>query len=111
MFFTDTDKEIISGLIKSCLTIDPSIFFPYLKHKNLVTNMPNKMRFYRFYVHMINCLNCNSNKKLHYEWKRTYWMKEKKISLQIFDDIHKFERLTFILEKKKGKLYIQTLPF
>ena len=60
---------------------------------------------------MVECLNCNSNKQLHYKWKKIQWGKEYKIGLQIFDTIHKYPRLTFIIGKQKEKLYIQTLPF
>lgn len=108
---TISEKKIIRGLIKSCLTIDPKYFLPYLKDKNFATTMPNKLRFYSFYSHMINCLKCNSNKQLHYKWKRITWRKENQISLQIFDNIHKFPRLTFVIEKCNGKLCIETLPF
>ena len=31
---TNSDKKIIGGLIKSCLTINPTYFLPYLKDKN-----------------------------------------------------------------------------
>lgn len=109
--FLKSEKEIIRGLINSCLTINPKYFLPYLKDKNLATTMPNKLRFYNFYSHMINCLNCNSNKQLHYKWKRIVWMKENKISLQIFDSIHKYPRLTIVIEKRNEKLYLETLPF
>lgn len=108
---TKLDKEIINGLIKSCLTIEPHSFLHHLKNKNVVTNMPNKLRFYSFFKHMVECLNCNSNKQLHYKWKKIQWGKEYKIGLQIFDTIHKYPRLTFIIGKQKAKLYIQTLPF
>lgn len=108
---TNLDKEIINGLIKSCLTINPHSFLQFLKYKNLKTNMPNKLRFYNFYSHMVECLNCNSNKELYYKWTKTQWMKGKRLSLQIFDTIHKYPRLTFIIEKHKDNLYIETLPF
>ena len=98
---TELDKKIINGLIKSCLTIEPHSFLHYLKNKNLVTNMPNKLRFYSFFKHMVECLNCNSNKQLHYKWKKIQWGKEDKIGLQIFDTIHKVmqEKANFSREK------------
>ena len=104
------DKRILTGIIESCLTINPSIFIPYLMDKMVLTNMPNKTRFYSFYKHMINCLNCNSNKILHYKWERINWGGNK-LSLVIYDSIHKYPRLTFVIEKINGKLYIETLPF
>ena len=104
------DKRILTGIIESCLTINPSIFIPYLMDKMVLTNMPNKTRFYSFYKYMLNCLNCNSNKILHYKWERINWG-GKKLSLVIYDSIHKYPRLTFVIEKINGKLYIETLPF
>lgn len=104
-------KNIIQKLIKSCLEINPKIFFFELIKNEVITNMPNKARFYMFFKYMIECLDYNSNKNLHYKWKRVKWMKEDKISLQIFDNYHKFPRLTFIIERRENKLYIETLPF
>lgn len=104
------DKKILSGLIESCLTIKASVFYPFLKEKVLLTRMPNKMKFYSHYKYMLNCLNCNSNKILHYKWERIDWFGNK-LSLVIYDSIHKYPRLTFIIEKKNEKLYIETLPF
>lgn len=104
-------KHIIQKLITSCLEINPKIFFSELIKSDVITNMPNKMRFYIFFKYMIECLDCNSNKKMHYKWKRIKWMKKDKISLQIFDDYHKFPRLTFIIERSKTNLYIETSPF
>lgn len=108
---SNSDKEIISGLIISCLKINPSLFLQFLKNKNLKTDMPNKLRFYSFFKHMVDCLNCNSNKKLYHKWTKIRWMKENKLALQIFDTVHKYPRLTFIIEKQNDKLYIETLPF
>ena len=104
------DKEILVGLIESCLTINSNYFFPLIKRKNFNTSMPNKMRFYSHYKYMLNCLNCNSNKILHYKWERINWGGNK-LSLVIYDSIHKYPRLTFVIEKINGKLYIETLPF
>lgn len=107
---TVQDKKILRGLIESCLLINSTIFFPFVKEKELYTRMPNKMKFYSHFKYMLNCLNCNSNKILHYKWERINWFGNK-ISLVIYDSIHKYPRLTFIIEKKNGKLYIETLPF
>ena len=104
------DKRILRGLIESCLTISASAFYPFVKKKIIYTRMPNKMRFYSHYKYMLNCLNCNSNKILHYKWERINWG-GKKLSLVIYDSIHKYPRLTFVIEKINGKLYIETLPF
>ena len=108
---TSEDKFIIGGLIKSCLTIDPYYFLPFLKNKNMITNMPNKVQFFNYYKFMIECLNCNSDKILHYKWKKIIWMHKSTLSLQIYDSTHKYPRLTFIVEKNKNKLHIRTLPF
>ena len=104
------DKRILKGLIDSCLFINPSVFIPYLMEKSVSTNMPNKMRFYSFFKHTVNSLNCCSNKVLNYKWERIEWMGTK-ILLVIYDSIHKYPRLTFVIEKINGKLYIETLPF
>ena len=74
LFMNESDKEILCGLIKSCLLMDPNLFLPFLKSENIITDMPNKMIFYRNYKFMIGCLSCNSTKKLHYKWGRRDWL-------------------------------------
>ena len=112
LFMNDSDKEILCGLIESCLLMDTKIFLPFLKNKNVVTEMPNKMKFYREYKKRIECLHCNSSKKNHYKWEREEWMDDKSnLILKIYDDIHFYARLNFIIDKVEDKLYIEFLPF
>lgn len=105
------DKEILKVLIECCLTINPKKILPTLKNNMFVTNMPNKMRFYSHFKYMLNCLNCNSNKILNYKWTKIYWMGRPILSLEIYDSIHKYARLTFLIDKKNDKILIETLPF
>lgn len=112
LFMNNSDKEILKGLIKSCLLMDSKIFFPFLKSESLQTGMPNKMIFYRHYKFMIECLKCNSSKNLHYKWGRRDWLDDiSYLTLEIFDDIHLHPRLNIIIDKIEDKLYIETLPF
>lgn len=112
LFMNDLDKDILNGLIKSCLLMDSQIFLPFLKNENVVTDMTNKMRFYKNYKFMIGCLYSNSSRKLHYKWARRDWLDDiSYLTLEIFDDIHFYPRLNFIIDKIDNKLYIETLPF
>lgn len=103
-------KGTISILIESCLEIQPQLFLPELKKNSICTNMPNKLRFYKYFEYMITCLNCNSDRILSYKWKKTKWFKKSRVSLQIFDSSHKCARLTFIVETYNNKLYIEIIP-
>ena len=112
LFMNNLDKEILNGLIKSCLLMDPEIFLPFLKNKNVVTEMPDKMIFYNEFKKKIECLRCNSSEKNHYQWRREEWMDDESyLTLKIYDDIHYYARLNFIIDKKEDKLYIEILPF
>ena len=112
LFMNDSDKEILNGLIKSCLLMDPEIFLPFLKYENVVTEMPDKMIFYNEFKKKIECLRCNSSEKNHYKWRREEWMDDESyLTLKIYDDIHYYARLNFIIDKKEDKLYIEILPF
>ena len=112
LFMNNLDKEILNGLIKSCLMMDPNIFFPFLMEESVDTGVPSKMTFYRDFEKRIECLRCNSSKKNHYKWRREEWMDDKSdLTLKIYDDIHFYARLNFIIDKIDDKLYIETLPF
>ena len=60
-----TSIEIIkSELIKSCVNYDTKSFIPFLLSKNVLTGMPNKIRFYRFFKQMVNCTKISSSGQL-----------------------------------------------
>lgn len=112
LFMSKSDKEVLQGLIRSCILMDPNIFLPFLKNKNVITDMPNKMKFYRHYKNRIECLRCNTSKNYHYKWDRMEWVDDKSnLTLQIFDDVHFYARLNLIVDKIEDKLFIETMPF
>lgn len=112
LFMNNLDKQILNGLIKSCLLMDPKIFFPFLMEESVDTGIPSKMTFYRSFEKMIECLRCNFSKKNHYKWRREEWMDDKSyLTLKIYDDIHFYARLNFRIDKIDDKLYIEILPF
>ena len=76
-----------------------------------MTNMPNKLRFYNFLNHMINCMRENSIGKIKYNWEKIDWMKKQVDCINFYDEAHTFPRLTIVVEKKGNKLYFETLPF
>lgn len=46
---TSSIETIKFELIRSCINYNTKSFIPFLMSKNLKTDMPNKMRFYRFF--------------------------------------------------------------
>ena len=108
-----TSIEIIkSELIKSCVNYDTKSFIPFLLSKNVLTGMPNKIRFYSFFKQMVNCLKQSSEGKLtfkiEHEKNNT---NQRDYYLNFYDKIHKHSRLSIEIIETKESIYLDTLPF
>ena len=82
--------EIIKKeLIKSCVNFNAKSFIPFLLSKNVLTGMPNKMRFYRFFKQMVNCTKQNSKGqltfKIEHEKINNNWTCNKKLDFKLSD--------------------------
>ncbi|MFA5300577.1 MAG: hypothetical protein WC389_20510 [Lutibacter sp.] len=105
-------ENIKNELIKSCVNYDTKAFIPFLMSKNVLTGMPNKMRFYRFFKQMVNCTKQNSKGQLTFKIEheknnnnqRNYY-------LNFYDKIHKYSRLSIEIRETKENIYLNTLPF
>ena len=109
---TPSIEIIKSELIKSCINFDTKSFIPFLLSNNVVTGMPNKMRFYRFFKQMVNCTKHNSDGHLtlKIEDEKNYGNQFNYV-LNFYDQIHKYSRLSIEIKETKENIYINTLPF
>jgi len=107
------DIDIIKNqLIKSCVEYDVKTFIPFLLSKNVLTGMPNKVRFYRFLKRMLICTKENSKGQLVARIENQEQnINRKKYYLNFYDTIHKYSRLTIEIEETENSIYLDTLPF
>ncbi|WP_310993117.1 hypothetical protein [Aequorivita marina] len=107
-----TNQEILNGLIESCLNFNPSHFIPHLLSKKVITDMPNKVRFYKFYKYMLLCAKENSVGHLTFRIEKPIWEKDKSIEYyNLYDSKHKYSRLSIVVKKTDEKIFIDTMPF
>jgi hypothetical protein len=105
-------KAILDFLIFSCINYEPQSFIPYLLSDQVKTNMPNKVRFYKFFNHMLACTAKNSEGELRLRIKRVYFSKEKGTQdYSFYDTKHEHARLNMEVEERDNKMYIATLAF
>ncbi len=105
-------ENIKTEFISACLTYHPKSFIPFLLSENVLTGMPNKIRFYSFFKSMLECAKQNSHGRLthkieneqNYTNQRTYF-------LNFYDQSHKYSRLSFEVKEMNEYIYIQILPF
>ena len=105
------NNEIVEEFISCCLTYRRKKLITLLTNKSIVTNMPNKLRFYKFLTYMLGCMHSSSKGKLAPKWERIKWMKKERKSLRFYDETHIFPRLTIIVEQNNDKIYLETIPF
>lgn len=105
-------EKIKAELINSCLNYNAKSFIPFLLSENVLTGMPNKIRFYRFLKRMLICTKENSKGQLvaRIENKNEN-NSRKKYYLNFYDKIHKHSRLTIEIKETKNSIYLDTLPF
>ena len=105
------DNGIIEDFISCCSNSKKNQLIKLLNNKSIVTNMPNKLRFFTFLSYMIDCMSTSSVGKITPKWEQIKWMKKERKCLRFYDEHHKFPRLTIIVEKKNEKIYFETIPF
>ena len=108
----NTFKVLICKLINCSKKNSKIQMFLLLTSHRLKTGMPNKFRFFSFFLFMTKCENCKyQNNENSYKLKIVTWNDRRWVSLQIFKKNKKFPYLTYILENQNGKLHIELLPF
>jgi hypothetical protein len=109
---TSSIETIKSELIKSCVNYDTKSFIPFLMSDNVLTGMPNKTRFYRFFKQMVNCTKQSSEGQLTFriENEKTN-INQRDYYLNFYDKIHKYSRLSIEVKETKENIYLDTLPF
>lgn len=108
----DTNQEVLNGLIECCLSFNPSHFIPHLLSKKVITGMPNKIRFYKFFKYMLLCAKENSEGELTFKIEKPDWEKDKSIEYyNLYDSKHKYSRLSIIVKKTDNKIFLDTMPF
>ena len=107
------ELEIIKeSLINICLNNNAKEFIPYLLSKKVETNMPNKMKFYRFFKHMLKCARENSIGKWTLRIEKTFWNNnQNSVAYNFYDNEHKFARLSIVVTEQDDKIFLETLPF
>lgn len=105
-------EDIKNELILSCITGDSKRFIPFLLSKNVKTEMPNKIRFYSFFKHMIECSKQNSIGKWTLRIEEASWHdKQNTLAYNFYDEKHKYARLSIMVTEQNDKLILDTMPF
>lgn len=107
------DIEMIRiELIKSCINYDTKSFIPFLMSENVLTEMPNKMRFYRFFKKMVYCTKQSSEGLLFTKIENEKNNINQRIyNLNFYDKIHKYSRLSFEITECNESISLDILPF
>lgn len=103
---------ILEKLIQSCLCGDATLFLPYLLKPNVHSNMPNKVRFYLFFKHMLKCSKAISQGPWKLEITTSSWSNNSDAQLlSFYDSTNKSSRLNIEVINFGDALVIETLPF
>lgn len=107
-----TIRQIKNELKRSCEQGNPTSFIPYLLSPKVKTDMPNKMRFYRFFKRMIYCSKNRSFGEWNLRIEEYIWSEEEDVlAYNFYDQVHKIERLTIIVKESNDEIYLEIMPF
>lgn len=104
LFITLLEESVVNG--------SPKLILKSLFLKNILTDMPNKVRFYSFYKKSINCLHSNAKGGIYVRISIKFnspFMKEE--YLDFYDTYFINPRLTMIVQEKNKELTVNILPF
>ena len=108
----DKERQIINGLINSCVSLNAKEFIPFLLEKNVQVAFPNKTRFYLYLKMLINCAEKNCIGNLHPIEERP-----SEISftgghkLCFYDEGHKYALINLEYKIENNTVFLDVHPF
>ena len=107
-----TKEIILNKLIESCLSFDAKLFKPYLQSEIVITDAPDKKRFYSFFKKMLLTAQSNSIKPMSFKIEMPDWEEEENMKhYNLYDSVHKHSRLSLKVRESENSIYIETMPF
>jgi hypothetical protein len=105
-------KSIKKAIIYSCINNKPSLFIPYLMSTNVVTDMPNKLRFYRFFKNMCSNAQTIAEGELFLKIEASDWLNDSQMyCYSFYDKVHLHQKLTVEIKETKGSIFFSIPPF
>ncbi len=107
-----TKEIILNKLIESCLTFDVKLFKPYLQSEIIITDMPDKTKFYSFFRKMLLSAKDNSVEPMSFKIETPHWEDEEDMKhYNLYDSVHKHSRLCIRVKETENQVYLETMPF
>lgn len=107
-----TLEKVKTNLIFACITNNPKSFIPYLLSSNVVTAMPNKMRFFRFFEMIVISANKESDGKLQLKKEQPECRSSKEVvQYNFYDSRHEHARISIEVIENDDTISIDVLPF
>jgi hypothetical protein len=109
---TISNETILNALIESCINFNPKLLKPYVLSEKIVTDMPNKIRFYKFFKHMLLSAKEKSEGQISLKIEKPNWENDKSLEYyNLYDSVHKHSRLSIIVKETKDKIFLDVMPF
>ena len=107
-----TKEIILNKLIESCLSFDAKLFKPYLQSEIVITDAPDKKKFYLFFKKMLITAKSNSVEPMSFKIEIPHWENEDDMKhYNLYDSIHKHSRLCIRVKETVDIIYLDIMPF
>ena len=107
-----TKEIILNKLIESCLSFDAKLFKPYLQSEIVITDAPDKKKFYWFFKKMLITAKSNSVEPLSFKIEVPHWEDEENMKhYNLYDSVHQHSRLCIRVKETVDIIYLDIMPF
>ena len=107
-----TKEIILNKLIESCLSFDAKLFKPYLQSEIVITDAPDKKKFYWFFKKMLITTKSNSVEPMSFKIEIPHWEDEENTKhYNLYDSVHQHLRLCIRVKETENQVYLETMPF
>ncbi len=105
-------KSVLTRIETAIIKDRPHLIIPLLFNGKISFVAKNKLRFYLWFRHMIKCATSNSFGILKPSYEQYKWQSRGKEYLcSFYDGVHKYPRLTLLVQVSNNKVKLDVLPF
>lgn len=105
-------KFVLSRVELAIIKNKPYLIIPLLFTGKISIVAKNKLKFYRWFSHMIKCAKINSTGSLIPKYEQFTWQgRGEEYLCSYYDEVHEYSRLNLLIQVSNNRVKLDVLPF